>query len=80
MNAPSRCTDLRLWCDHRDAHRAKAQRLDTHARPQSRTVRDATLKTPWLWRASSVRRKNGLCLIDRSALAGPFYIVLDHDT
>ena len=35
----------------------EAQRLDTHgshARPQSRTDADATLKTPWLWAANSV--------------------------
>ena len=37
----------------RIGHRAKAQRLDAHARPKSRTVRDATLKTPHgLWAAS----------------------------
>eukprot|EP00966_Prymnesium_polylepis_P255539 5904137-Prymnesium_polylepis.1 len=56
MNGPSRCTDLRRTCGDgpRDAHRAKAQPFDAHARPQLRTARDATLKTPWLWAANSV--------------------------
>jgi hypothetical protein len=30
--------------DPRNEHRAEAQRLDTHARPQSRTLCDAMLK------------------------------------
>eukprot|EP00966_Prymnesium_polylepis_P013422 309901-Prymnesium_polylepis.1 len=57
MNGPSRYTDLRRWSSRR-ASRESAQRLDAHARPQSQTVRDATLNqnAMALWAATCKQR------------------------